>query len=141
MANSNNIVSAHLVVFINGFVYGRVTGLSWNPQTPRIARRGLDSIMAYELSPGPAIVTGSMNVLRLHGDGGLEGRGIVAPFEHIPEERYFSILVVNRKTGQRVYQADHCMVTGQTWNQEARGRVSGSFNFEGIAWRNEAEYR
>jgi len=140
MATSRNVVGAHVIVYINGFVYAQVTDLAWDSSTPAITRAGLDSLMAYELSPGPVKVSGRLSVLRLHSDGGLEARGIVAPFSHLPLERYFSILVVDRVTGKRLHQADHCKCTGQAWQLPSRGRVQGSFSFEGISWVNDAVY-
>lgn len=134
------VVGASILVFINGYLYGQVTGLRWDSQTPTAARMGIDSMTAYELSPTTAKVSGSVSVLRLHGDGGLEGRGIVAPFSHIPRERYFSILVIDRKNRKILHRADHCKVATQSWNYTTRARVEGSFTFEGIEWTNEASY-
>lgn len=137
---SRVLVGAKVLVFINGYLYGHVTGLRWDSQTPTAARMGIDSMTAYELSPTIAKVSGSVNLLRLEGDGGLEGRGIVAPFSHIPRERYFSVLVVDRKSKKTLHRADHCKISFQSWNYTARARVEGTFTFEGIEWNNEANY-
>lgn len=140
MSQSRGVVSAHIVVFINGLVYGQVVDLRWETSTPQISRSGVDSLTAFELSPGPVMVRGNMSILKLHSDGGLEGRGIVAPFSHISREKYFSILVVNRVTGQKLHQADKCKVTSQSWSYGARGKPQGTFTFEGIDCLAEVAY-
>lgn len=138
--SSSLLQSAHLVVFVNGFVFGEVAAFSFDSPTPHAERRGLDSVEAYELSPTTTKAQGSMSIYRVRGGGGLEGRGIVAPSSHLPRERYFSLLVVDRSTGKRFFQADYCKVTNQAWTADARGRVMGSMTFEALQWVNEAEY-
>ncbi len=140
MSNSNNVVAAHIKVFINGTLYGQAVGITWSIPTPHVERRGIDSMTAFELSPTTYKVSGSIQVLRTHDDGGLEGRGIVAPVRHIPREKYFSLLLVSRVTGSRLFQCDHCKVTGQTWSAMAKGRMEGSFTFDAIVGENEAQY-
>lgn len=140
MAFSKILVGAHILCFINGRLFGECNSIQWQPQTPRIRRGGLDSLQAYELSPGPVELNGTIGVHRVRAAGGLEGRGIVAPPNLIPRERYFSILLVDRVTGQKVHQADFCMVESQTWSYAPHVIVGGSFSFKGIEWANEALY-
>jgi len=138
--NSRLTVGAHILCFINGSFFGHVTQISWESVTPHNAKAGLDSLIPYELIPVQAVVSGKISVLKQGRDGGLEGRGITAPFRHLAQERYFSILIVDRKTGQRLHRADHCKVTDQSWSYAAKDRVHGSFGFRGISWEGEAEY-
>lgn len=141
MAASRVVVGAHVLVYINGIPFAQGTGFRFESQTPHKESRGLDSLTAYELAPVGAKAGGNFTMLRLHGDGGLEGRGVVAPFRHLSRERYFSILVIDRFNGKRLVQADYCKVTSQSWNHDAKGRVMGSFSFDTIDWVNEAEYQ
>jgi hypothetical protein len=96
--------------------------------------------MAYALDPVAARVSGTISVLRLQGTGGLQGRGIVAPFEHLAREKYFALLIISRVTGKKVFQADFCKCTSESWSIVARQRVQGQFNFSAIESSNEAEY-
>jgi len=137
---SRIVVGAQVLCFINGMPFAHVTSVRFSSPTPHVARKGIDSIIAFELSPVGAACAGSLSMYRLSQDGGLEGRGIVAPFAHIPREKYFSLLVIDRKTGQKLIQADLCKVTAQEWSVAVKGRMEGSFSFEGIEWNNEAEY-
>jgi hypothetical protein len=140
MALTKVVTSPHILVFINGHLYSHASGLSWSASSPRIKRTGVDSIIPYELSPSQTQLSGRIKTYRAHGDGGLEGRGIVAPPARIPEERYFSLLVIDRITGDKILQADHCMVEDQSWDVSAGKFLEGSFSFTGLTHGNEAEY-
>ena len=135
-----NLVSAQLLCYINGRFVGEITGIQLSQSTSHASRMGLDSLTPYALDPASAHVSGTVSVLRRHASGGLEGRGIVAPFRHIPIEKYFSMLLVDRATGKRFFQADFCKVTSQSWSMGARQRVEGSFSFDALDAANEAEY-
>lgn len=140
MAGSKLITGPHLLVYLNGRPFSMAYEVDWRSLTPRVVRAGLDSLEGYEISPIACRVQGTIACYRLHGDGGLEARGVVAPFRHIPREQYFSILIIDRFTGKRVYQADHCMVEEQQWSNKARNKVEGRFSFTGLSWENEAVY-
>lgn len=137
MARSNVVVGAHVLCFINGILVGEAMSVDWSVTTENQEKRGIDSIMAYELAPTMAKVEGSVSLLRMHGTGGLEGRGIVAPFTHIPQEKYFSILLIDRGNGKTLHQADYCKVQRQSWNMAAKRLVTGQFSFIGIDNSNE----
>lgn len=133
------VVAAHLVVFINGKRFGECMGMEWEQATPHTERMGLDSLTPVELSPVATKVSGSFQTLRIRATGGLEGRGIVAPFRHLPREKYFSILVISRQDGTRIFRADHCKVVSQRWRVQAKGRLEGSFSFAGLDAANEID--
>lgn len=132
------VVGAHMAVLINGRRFGEATRLEHGSDTPVDEKRGLDSMVAFELAPTTAIVTGTLMMLRVRGTGALEGLGITAPFRKIPMGKYFSILVVNRLDGSKVFAADRCLVTNQRWIFGAKERASGTFSFKGIEFSNEA---
>jgi hypothetical protein len=136
---SSVVVSAHLVVFINGKRFGECMGMEWEQGTPHVEKMGIDSLTPVELVPTGTRVSGTFKTLRLRATGALEGRGIVAPFRHVIREKYFSILVVNRLDGTRVFRADRCKVTSQRWQAMAKGRVEGTFAFVGIDAANEID--
>jgi len=104
MARSNIVAGAHVLCFINGILVGETMSVDWSITTENQEKRGIDSIEAYELAPIMAKVEGSISLFRMHGTGGLEGRGIVAPFSHIPQEKYFSILLVDRGNGKTLHR-------------------------------------
>jgi hypothetical protein len=136
---SGVIVGAHLVVFINGKRFGECTGMEWEQGTPHTERMGVDSLTPVELVPVATRVNGSFQALRIRATGGLEGRGIVAPFRHLSREKHFSILVIDRRDGTRVFRADRCSVTSQRWRVQAKGRLEGTFSFMGIDASNEID--
>lgn len=136
---SRVVVAAHLLVFINGRIFGECMGMEWDSSTPRTEKMGLDSLTPFELAPTGTHVTGSFQMLRLRATGGLEGRGIVAPFRALSREKYLSILVINRQDGTRILRCDNCSVTSQRWRVAAKGRVDGSFSFMGLDCASEAD--
>jgi len=132
------LVSAQVLVYINGKLYAKVTGLSLSSATPHREIRGLDSSTPYELAPTTASVSGSVQFLRLLGDGGLEGDRVAVPFASLINEKYFSLLIVERRQNTVLFQAEQCCVTSQELGIPSRGIVTGSFNFTGIAWSNDS---
>ncbi len=132
------ITSAQLLVYINGIPYAKVTNYSFSSETGKKPIRGIDSSEAYELAPTTNSVSGSLSILRLLGDDGLEGDGITTQFENQINQKYFSIMVVERRQNTVIFRADHCQVVSQQWDMPARGMVTGSFSFVGIRWQNDA---
>lgn len=141
MTASRNIVSAQLLVFVNGHMFGEVTAFTFSSATPRDEIMGIDAIHGQELAPTGVKVSGNIAFLRRHTTGGIEGRGIVAPLDKIPEERYFSLLILNRRDKTVFFRADECAVQQQSFVAEARGRVTGSFAFSALHWVNELDIK
>ena len=137
---TKTIVAGACKVFINGLPFGLATSFEYVGVTPRRVIGGIDFMEALELAPTSSICKGAIGMYRIHGDGGLEGQGIVAPSGLIVKERYFSITVLNRVTGQVIFQADTCSVEEQRWTTSARGRKMGTMTFTAIGFKNEAEY-
>lgn len=136
--SSGVTVSAHLVVYLNGTRFAECTRFTWRSMTPNNEKRGIDSMVPFELAPGTAMVQGSAGGLRIRGTGGLQGKGVTSPFPQLQKQRYFSILVLHRLDGSRVFAADQCLVDEEEWNAVAKGRLEGSFTFRGVRWENEA---
>jgi len=134
----NIVVSAQVVCYINGKIYGKVTGFSFNSSTPKKEIRGIDSAEPYELAPTITSLSGTVNVLRLIGDGGIEGDQIGESFENVINERYFTLLLIERQRNTILFKADQCSVVSQSWDIPAKGICSGSISFIGITWQNEA---
>lgn len=137
---SFSIVGAHLLCFINGQILGEARDVEWSGDTPRIARRGIDSSFASEISTTTVECSGQLAVYRLHASGGLEGKGIVAPQIRIHRENAFSLLLIDRATGLAIAQADHCFVQKQQWHAGAKSQLLGTFSFIGIEMQSEARY-
>ncbi len=135
---SSLIVSAQVLCYINGIPYSKVTAFQFSSETAKKEIRGLDSSEPYELAPTTNTVHGSLSVLRLLGDDGLEGDGITAPFLDQINQKYFSLLIVERRQNTVLFRADRCTITSQSWEMPARGMVTGSFTFTGIIWQNDA---
>ncbi|NDD85746.1 hypothetical protein EBZ38_15905 [bacterium] len=139
MARSRLITGAKVVVYVNGSVFGYAINFRWTSSTPRRAIYGIDSGEPYELAPTTTRIVGSMSLYRTIDGGGLEGPGVVANLDNIPREKYFSIALMERSSGQVIFRAEQCSVVSQSWDIPSRGIVTGSFEFEALAWNNEVE--
>lgn len=134
---SQTTASARVLVYINAQPFGRCAGFEWTSDTPRRDVAVVDSLVPPELIPLFTRVVGNVSVVKTMGDGGLEGAGIIAQLPHIPEEKYFTISLVDRRTDLVLFRADNCAVTSQAWRVEPKDIVKGAFQFRCIVWSNE----
>lgn len=140
MSSSITLRGPDVKIYINGQLFSAVTALRFAAATGRHAIIGIDQSTPFELAPGSQKISGSIEVLRIHNSGGLEGAGITAPSSQLLLEKYFSLTVVDRFSNSILLQVDEAAVIDQNWSMVARGLVSGSFTFEGIGWVNEADF-
>lgn len=134
---SHLTTGAKVAVYVNGKRFGRVTAFSWNSETPKRAIYGVDSTEPYELATTTSRVTGSISILKLSGDGGVEGAGMNVPFPDLANANYFSLSLVEIGTNVIIFEARQCAATSQSWSVQTRSYVTGSVNFEAIGWDGE----
>lgn len=137
MARSRVVVAAHIICYINGQRFGRLSHFSFRSVTQRRALYGLDSVDPNELAVTQTKISGNMKVFRTIGDGGAEGAGMASAYEDLPREKYFTIQLVERGSDQIIFQAEMCACISQSWDIPAKGVVSGTIDFEAISWSNE----
>lgn len=140
MAKSRLLTSAQVVLYINGKPYAQVTSFRWDSHTPGRALHGLDSSEPYEFVPTVSRISGSIGLLRLIGDGGLEGAGITYHYGDLPRGKYFSLTLVERGSDTQIFRADRCWCQAQSWDVPSKGRATGQMTFEAIDWNNEAAH-
>jgi hypothetical protein len=139
MAQSKSLRGADAQLYINGNIFPICTGVRWRADTGRHAIYGIDQMTPFELALGQVSIKGTVECLRQRQDGGLEGRGVTAPEHSILLEKYFSMALVDRSTDTLIFVIDEASVGGQSWSINAKGQLIGNFDFEGIAWSNEAD--
>lgn len=139
MGQPQVIRGADLQVYINGQLFAVCTGIRWQSDSGRHAIHGIDQQEAFELAPGPVSIRGTIECVRLRQDGGLEGRGVVAPSRMAVLEKYFSLAVVDRSTDTVILAIEKTSAGAQNWGTQGRGILEGSFTFEGIGFTNEAD--
>lgn len=137
MARSRLIAGPKVKLLINGKLFGRVVSFRWNSDTPKSAKYGIDSMQPYELASTITRGSGTMNVLRISGDGGAEGAGITAAYPDLSREKYFSVTLIELNTDLTLFQARKCSLVSQNWDISAKSLVSGSLSFEFIDFSNE----
>lgn len=128
----------HSVVEINGRVEGRFSAFEWESDQGEDEIRGVDSNLPFELADGPVSLRGSLAMWRVMGDGGAEGAGLTQPTAELPRSRYFSMRLLDRLGGHVMFEADQCRVRRQRWRVAPKQLVSGTIEFSGIGWSNEA---
>lgn len=137
MAPPRILVSARVVLYVNGAPFGRVMGFQWSSTVVQKPIFAIDSSSAYELVPTQARVVGSMNVYRTIGDGGAMGASMTTQFQDVVRQKYFTVALVERTTGAILFEADRCAFAGEAWNVNVRNFVTGTVNFEALEWGNE----
>lgn len=137
MSRARTIVSAGVLLYVNNQPFGKVTGFKFSSDTPRDAIQGIDAVDPFELAPTVTRVKGSLELVRTIGDGGVEGAGLTTNFEALPQEKYFSIMLVERISDTVLFRADYCSVQSQSWEFRAKEMVHGSVEFEALSWSNE----
>lgn len=131
--------AARILVYVNGRLFGRCTSFSWTSASPRRKIHVVDLPHAIELAATTVDVTWNMGVLRVIGDGGLQGAGMVAPQQALlAREKYFSLLLIERTSGLPIFQADLCQVDAEAWTVASKNLLSGQVQGSGIVWVNEA---
>ena len=130
-------VAAQVKCLVNGQLFAEVSSMSWTSATPKKAVRGLDSSQPYELAVTSSSCTGQLSLYRITGSGGLEGAGIIPPYQDLPREKYFTLTLIDRLTDSVIFEAHHCSVTSQGWQVAAKSLIVGSMAFEAISWNNE----
>ena len=130
---------ARVLAYVNGKLLGIVTSFSWSSSTPRKAIRVVDIPHPVELAATTTEISWQMGVVRLMGDGGMQGNGIVANQTNIIKEKYFTIMLVERLSDLPVFQADMCQTDGEQWSITAKGLMTGTVSGKSIVWTNEAD--
>jgi hypothetical protein len=134
---AKTLTGPHIICYVNGKLYGRVSNFSWDSQTVHKQIYGLDSADPFELAAGQTKISGSLTIYRLIGDGGAQGAGIVPKYEDMPRGRYFNMTMIDRSTDLILFQARYCVLQAESWSVPMRGIVTGQLHFEAIDWSNE----
>lgn len=138
MKVSNVLRGADLKLYINNRPFGKAVSVSWTIDEGTYSIMELDSLLPFEIADGPIRVSGSIEVIPIRKDGGLEGQGITAlPHQH-ELSKYITIHIVDRRTDAIVFQTDKVRVKSQSWQVRPKALVQCSFTFEGIGYTNDS---
>lgn len=134
------VSGARVKLYINNRFIGEVVDFSYAASAQKRPVYGIDATEPFEFVPGITSVRGRVTVLRPAGLGSLEGYGVVSSFEDAAREKYVSIMLLDRQNQMPVFQSDRAVITSQNWQVRARGLMTGSYEFEGFKWINEAGF-
>lgn len=138
MSNPMVVRGGELKVYVNNNLLGIVTEMSFRSTNNAKPIYGLDSSEPFEIAETVNHVSGQLTVVRLRGDGGMEGRGLMASPAKVHLEKYSTIYVIHRFTDTVIFACDRARLTDQQWSVSAKGIMTGRVSFEGIGWINES---
>lgn len=132
------IGSPQVLVYINGQPFGKCTSFQWTSITAHKEIEGVDQLFPFELAPTTTMVTFQMGVLRLLADGGMQAAGIVPQQQHLSQEKYFTVQLVERKTNTTLFLSVMNVCDSEVWSITPKGLLAGQVVCKGITWVNEA---
>jgi hypothetical protein len=138
MSRSRLIGAPQVVVFINGQPFGKCTSFQWTSLTPHVEEETVDVMFPVELKPVRTKVAFQMGVLRLIADGGMQAAGLVPQQQHLSRERYFTVQLIERKTGTTLFSSTMNVVDSESWSVRPKGLLEGTVVCKGVTWVNEA---
>ena len=139
MSISNLVTTPHCVCLINSVPFARCSGLTYDILSPRREVHGIDVLPPVELVPTSLSIHGTVQMYKIHFDGGNEASGLVATWNLLTKEKYFSLMVLDRVTDTVLVQADKCCVTNQSWVIQPRSFVIGTVAWTGIEYNNDTQ--
>jgi hypothetical protein len=131
------VVSAGVILHLNGKPFGKVKTFQWSSATPRKPQYGLDALVPFELIATPTRLTGRIGLYRTVGDAGAEGANMVALYRDLPREKYYSLALIERASDTTIFEARYCSTLSQTWSAPEKGIVTGDIEFEAIEYNSE----
>lgn len=126
------LAGSTLLCYVNGNLYGKVTGFQYNDSTPHKTLGGVDIVLPIEIAPTTKRFTATMTVLRLRGDLGAEGDGLAGTGDNLSIEKYFTFMVVDRLTDLVIFRSDYNKTTSQSWSVTNHALMTGTVAFTGI---------
>ena len=138
MAQSFTLHGSAVKVKVNGQDLGIAQSISWSQSYGINTIMGIDSPFPQEIAPGHCSISGTISGIRIIGDGGLEGQGLLAYAENMLQKRYSLLQVVDRTNGDNILRVNQAMFSDQNWNISARGLVTFSVKFDGILATNDS---
>lgn len=128
---------AAVLCYVNGYLVGRITHFRYSYSVGIKEIDGLDFPMPFELAETFISVSGSMRLLKISGDGGTQGMGILPQVNEVPRLKYSTLVIVDRNTGTALFKSDFCRITEESWDVPNKGLVEGSVSFKAISFSNE----
>lgn len=134
---SKLIVSAQVMLYVNGSTFSNCSGFDYTTDTPRVEKYGIDSLHPFELVPAGTSCSGSLQLYRRLGDGGAAGAGIVGTYSEVPKEKYFSLALLEIRHGLILFEANRCSCLSETWGSMTKDYLRGRISFKALEWSNE----
>lgn len=135
MAAASTVVVTGMavLVYVNGALYGQATRFRTSKKATVMTRGGIDQLEGNELVRGPVVITGTIGVVAVSGDGGPEAAGLIAPLPDLTQEQYVSISLRDRVSGKVLKQYDRAMVETEEWEHAVKEASRGTLSFVALS--------
>ncbi len=132
-----SIRGADLIIYINNSPFATATGFRYQIEEGQRAIYGIDKNTPQELASGQCAIKGTIDVVRIRTEPGLEGIGIGIPEDKVLLKRYFTMSIIDRARDETILAIDEASAGSQSWQVNAKGELTGSFSFEGLTYVHE----
>lgn len=123
---------------INSRRFANVFALGYEVTSAHKEIHGVDLLAPTELIPVSLSFSGSMQIYRLHRDGGIEADGMIPDWDRLTRGKYFSLMVLDRATDTIILNAEKCIIQKQSWQMSTKAFVIGTIAFSGLIYKNES---
>ena len=133
------LTGAGVKLLINGAVVGFATGITINRSQNVKYIYEIDSPYAIEIMPTSYTVGGTLTGIRLRGNGGLDGPGIMglSNIQDLFFQKYCNIEVIDRQTSKINYSIQNVLFDQDSWAINSKNVITFSANFKGIYMQTE----
>lgn len=136
---TTTIPGSSVKVKINGKTLPSITSISWQIDYGEKVIYGIDSEFPQEIATTKHIIRGSVQNFRIRFSKGLQGINIVPTITNFLTGKYNELRVIDRQTNQELLVVEGMKVSNQSYSIPSRGVVTFSFNFVGIAGKEELD--
>jgi hypothetical protein len=135
---SNLIVGAHAILYINGTPYAYVAELDPVINSPQKLLNGIDYLPPLDAAPGLLTYNVTAHIYRRKQGRGLEGDGLLPRWDQATKGKYFSAVVVDRRTQEILFQSHKNLIISQSWRL-GKAIIIGQINWVGLDYTNDSE--
>jgi len=124
---------------INGSVVGFATGFAYTRSTNTKELYVIDNPLPQEIFPTTYSVRGTLTGIRIRGQGGLDGYGImdVSSIQSYFSFKYATIEIVDKASNETIATVQKAVFDSDSWTINARAPISFNASFKGIFVTNE----
>lgn len=139
MSRTITIPGAAVKIKINGQTLPSIQSMSWQIDYGEKPIYGIDSEFPQEIATTRQTIRGTVQNVRLRFSKGLQGVDLVPTLFNFLTGKYHEMRVIDRQTNKVLVVVEGMKISNQSYSVPTKGIVTFSFNFIGIAAREEID--